>query len=115
MGLKNFQNYSTSILETLNDMNLGTAIKELRKKRGITQKALAEMANISANALCMIENNDNFPQKNTIKTLCEALNVPVSYLLFMSIDDSDVPEHKQLVFKSLHEATKAVLLDDLSK
>lgn len=97
----------------MNDMNLGTAIKELRKKRGITQKALAEMANISANALNMIESNENFPQKGTLKAICEALNVPVAYLLFMSIDEEDIPEHKKLVFKSLHDATKAVLLADL--
>jgi XRE family transcriptional regulator, regulator of sulfur utilization len=96
-------------------MNLGTAIKELRKKRGITQKALAEMANISANALNMIESNENFPQKGTLKAICEALNVPVAYLLFMSIDEEDIPEHKKLVFKSLHDATKAVLLTDLEE
>lgn len=96
-------------------MNLGTAIKQLRKKRGITQKALAEMANISANALNMIESNENFPQKGTLKAICEALNVPVSYVLFMSIDEEDIPEHKKLVFRSLHDATKAVLLADLEE
>lgn len=94
-------------------MNLGTAIKQLRKKRGITQKALAEMANISANALNMIESNENFPQKGTLKAICGALNVPVSYVLFMSIDEEDIPEHKKLAFRSLHDATKAVLLADL--
>ena len=47
-------------------MEIGTAIKHLRKNKGLTQKVLAEMCDVSANAMNQIENNTSFPHKNTI-------------------------------------------------
>lgn len=92
-------------------MEIGSAIKTLRKERGISQKKLAEMCDISANALSQIESNTSFPQKSTIEKISKALNYPVSYLLFFSISKDDVPEEKKVVFDSLNNAIKAVLLN----
>ncbi len=92
-------------------MDIGTAIKKLRKEKGLGQKQLAELCGISVNALSQIEINATFPQKNTINKICDALQIPVSYLLFFSISDEDIPEDKKLVFKSLNSAIKAVLTD----
>lgn len=92
-------------------MDIGTAIKSLRKEKGFSQKQLAEMCGISVNALSQIEINATFPQKSTIKKICESLGIPVSYLLFFSISDDDIPEDKKLVFKSLNSAIKSVLID----
>lgn len=92
-------------------MDIGTAIKSLRKEKGFSQKQLAEMCGISVNALSQIEINATFPQKNTIKKICESLGIPVSYLLFFSISDDDIPEDKKVVFKSLNSAIKSVLID----
>ena len=47
-------------------MDLGNAIKVLRKKKNISQRELAEMCNISANAMCNIESGKSFPGKETI-------------------------------------------------
>jgi transcriptional regulator with XRE-family HTH domain len=92
-------------------MDIGTAIKILRKEKGLGQKQLAEMCGISVNALSQIEINATFPQKSTIKKICEALQIPVSYLLFFSISDEDIPDDKKIVFKSLNSAIKSVLID----
>lgn len=92
-------------------MDIGTAIKSLRKEKGFSQKQLAEMCGISVNALSQIEINATFPQKSTIKKICESLGIPVSYLLFFSISDDDIPEDKKIVFKSLNSAIKSVLID----
>ena len=92
-------------------MDIGTAIKKLRKEKGMGQKQLAESCGISVNALSQIEINAAFPQKNTINKICEALQIPVSYLLFFSISDEDIPEDKKLVFKSLNSAIQAVLIE----
>lgn len=92
-------------------MDIGTAIKVLRKEKGFGQKQLAELCGISVNALSQIEINSTFPQKNNIKKICEALEIPVSYLLFFSISDEDVPDDKKIVFKSLNSAIKSVLID----
>jgi transcriptional regulator with XRE-family HTH domain len=94
-------------------MDLGSAIKVLRKKKRLGQKELSEMCNLSVNALSQIETNSSFPHKSTIIKLCEALDVPVSYLLFFSISDEDVPEDKRSVFNSLNGAIRSMLLDSV--
>ncbi len=96
-------------------MDIGTAIKMLRKERKITQKLLAEECNISVNALCQIENNSSFPQKNTIRKICQVLNIPASYLLFFSISEDDIPEDKKSAFNYLNSALKELLLDSMSE
>lgn len=92
-------------------MEIGSAIKLLRKKRSLTQKELAGICEISANALGQIEKNVSFPQKNTINKICEALDYPVSYLLFFSISEDDIPNDKKDVFNSLNSAIKTILVD----
>lgn len=94
-------------------MELGTAVKTLRKQRKINQNALAEICGISVNALSQIERNATFPHKRTIDKICDALEIPLSYLLFFSISDDDIPEDKKLVFNSLNDAVKSVLLNSL--
>lgn len=94
-------------------MNIGTAIKTLRKQKELGQKDLAEMCNISVNALSLIETNVTFPQKTTIEKICNALNIPVSYLLLFSITDEDIPEEKKAVFELLNTAIKSVLVDSI--
>lgn len=92
-------------------MDIGTAIKTLRKEKKISQKKLAEECGISVNALCQIENNASFPQKGTIRKICSVLGIPTSYLLFFSISEEDVPEEKKAVFNSLNAAVKGLLLE----
>ena len=92
-------------------MNIGAAVKTLRKEKGMGQKELAEKCEISVNALSQIELNSSFPQKGTIKKICDALDVPVSYLLFFSIDEEDVPELKRGGFNALNGLLKNLLLD----
>lgn len=94
-------------------MEIGTAIKIIRKEKKISQKKLAEVIGISTNALNQIENNFSFPQKNNIKKICDALEIPISYLLFFSITDDDIPEEKKVVFNSLNTTIRNILIDSL--
>lgn len=95
-------------------MNIGTAIKILRKEKGLGQRELSSMCGISINALSQIETNATFPQKSNIKRICEALKIPVSYLLYFSISDEDIPDDKKPVFKSLDSAIRTVLIDSIN-
>lgn len=92
-------------------MDLGLAIKMLRKELGIKQAEIAKRSNISVTALWNIENGLTFPTKGTIDRLCAALGVPVSYLLFYSITDADVPEAKRQTFHYLRAPFKTFLLE----
>lgn len=93
-------------------MDIGSAIKSIRTRKKITQKDLAARCGISANALCSIEKNVSFPTKETIKRICDALQIPVSYLLFFSITEEDVPKEKQGIFNALKEPIQKVLVED---
>lgn len=93
-------------------MDIGSAIKTIRTRKKITQKDLALKCNISANALCSIEKNISFPSKETINKICDALEIPVSYLLFFSITEDDVPKEKQSIFNVLKEPIQKILVDD---
>jgi XRE family transcriptional regulator, regulator of sulfur utilization len=94
-------------------MNIGGAIKELRKHRGIKQKELAAGAGISINALCSLELNKAFPKRETIEDICKVLSIPSAYLLYFSVDNNDIPEDKRKVFHQLHGTIKKLLLDEL--
>ena len=91
-------------------MDIGNAVRAIRKERGMTQKKLAERSGLSANALCSIEKNVSFPSKETVKRICEALDIPVSYLLFFSISDEDIPAEKLCIFQGLKNPIRDILL-----
>ena len=93
-------------------MDLGNAIKTLRKQKKITQKQLAELSEISANALCCIENGQSFPSKRTISKICSSLKIPESYMLLFSITEDDIPEEKKILFRTLCEPLKKELIHD---
>lgn len=92
-------------------MDLGNAIQTLRKEQKVSRKELAERSNISITALYNIENNLSFPSKDTIDKICSSLDVPVSYLMFYSITEDDIPEEKRTSFHYLQEPMKKFLLE----
>lgn len=61
---------------------LGKRIKEIRKKRNLTQEKLAELAGIEIPSLSNIENGKNYPNNETLEKLSEALQVR-PYELYM--------------------------------
>ena len=91
-------------------MDLGNAIKSLRKEMKISRKELAARCRISVTALYNIENNLSFPSKDSINGICSALGIPVSYLMFYSLTEEDVPEDKREFFKVIVEPVKAFLM-----
>ena len=62
---------------------LGKRIKELRKRRGLTQEKLSELAGIETPSLSNIENGKNYPNCETLDKISSALNVrPFELYLF---------------------------------
>lgn len=59
---------------------LGTKIKRIRLKNGLTQEQLAEKIQIATRTLCGIENGENFVKAETLERLCYALSVDLSEL-----------------------------------
>ena len=65
-----------STLET----DVGARIRELRKRRGLSLRALAEHSGLSANAISLIERGATSPTLTSLEQLTRALGVPVGVL-----------------------------------
>ena len=57
---------------------VGQRIRKLRAKRGLSLRALAELSNLSTNAISLIERGDNSPTVSSLHNLATALAVPMT-------------------------------------
>lgn len=71
-------------------MNLGKAIKSIRSQLGLTQNELALRAGISVSYLSMLEKNKRDPSFSTLEKIANALNIPLSILVFLSADRTEL-------------------------
>jgi len=64
----------------------GKKLKELRMSKGLKQKELAEIMNISASSICGYEKENKSPDADTLKDLCKNLKTTPNYLLDFDIE-----------------------------
>ena len=69
---------------------LAANLKENRRKLGLTQEKLAEMANVSLHYISMVETCKKYPKPEMVEHLAETLGIE-SYKLFSIEDASDDP------------------------
>ncbi len=67
-------------------MDLGTTIKELRKRKGLNQSKLCELCDITQTYLSQIESNKKTPSILVLKSLAIQLDVPVFAIFVLSED-----------------------------
>ena len=96
-------------------MKLGSAIKELRKIKNISQGELCQRANISQTALSQIETNANYPHKSTIEAIAKGLGESVAVLMLYSLEREDCPENKRGIFDVLMPSVKALVSETISE
>jgi len=87
-------------------MNIGSAIKSIRKKLGIPQWDLAEKCGLSQTSLSQIENNQKRPSPKTIAKLCAVLEIPESIIYIVAMEDVDVPESKKRAYQLIYPSIK---------
>src|SRR5258706_11930144 len=73
-------------------MNIGKAIKLCRTQKNMSQAQLAELADISVSYLSLLERNKRDPNLSTVEKISEALEVPISILLFLAADRDEITE-----------------------
>lgn len=61
--------------------DLGFRIKEMRVRRGISQKELAQRINKSKSAVCGYETNAQIPPLEVLVSIASVLNVSLDYLV----------------------------------
>lgn len=94
-------------------MNIGPAIKHIRKQRNLSQGELANLIGISQTALSQIERGTSMPSQKSVNRICEALNVSPALLYILGIDETDVPQDRKLLFKALYPSFQNLALQML--
>ncbi|MCD6064476.1 MAG: family transcriptional regulator [Flavipsychrobacter sp.] len=95
-------------------MNIGIAIRSIRRQLGITQYELAEKCNISQTSLSQIENGIKRPSNRTIKKVCEVLEIPESVIYILGMQETDVPQSRKSVYDMLFPSIKSMALQIVS-
>lgn len=62
----------------MTQQEIGSAIKERRKKLGINQQTLADLANVAVNTLVAIERGEGNPQMSTLLTILDTLGLKMN-------------------------------------
>lgn len=60
---------------------IGKKLRELRKRKGLSQEELAELASINLRTIQRIENNESEPRGNTLNQICKVLDINAEDIL----------------------------------
>jgi len=60
---------------------IGKKIREVRKKKGLSQEELAESAKVNLRTIQRIENNESEPRGKTLNLICKVLDINVEDIL----------------------------------
>jgi len=84
-------------------MNLGTAIKKLRKERvpQLTQGKFAETIGITQTYLSQIESNKKQPSTDVLQKIADDFEIPLPIIFWYGIEEQDVHESKREYFRFL--------------
>ena len=91
--------------------DLGFRIKEIRTRRGLNQKELAQRINKSKSAVCGYETNAQVPPLEVLVSIASVLNVSLDYLVGFE-------ETESFSTRSLSDQQKKIaglLFDEFSK
>ena len=89
-------------------MTIGLAIKEIRKKNGVSQEDLAKAAGITQAALSQIENGRR-PAEETLSKISAALSTPEPLIYLMTLEKKDLPPAKAVLYDTLFPILKGLI------
>ena len=67
----------TRNFELMTQQEIGNAIKERRKKLGVNQQTLADLASVAVNTVVAIERGEGNPQLATLLTILDTLGLQI--------------------------------------
>lgn len=62
-------------IRIMTQQEIGNAVKERRKKLGINQQTLADLASVAVNTVVAIERGEGNPQLSTLLTILDTLGL----------------------------------------
>jgi XRE family transcriptional regulator, regulator of sulfur utilization len=82
-------------------MNLGTTLRDLRKKKGMTQVAVAKKLKMTQAHVSKIESGESKPNTETLEKLSTLYGLTPQIVLYMSMKEGDVPKKNRKLFQQL--------------
>jgi transcriptional regulator with XRE-family HTH domain len=70
-------------------LKLGAAIKLCRVQKSLTQAELAARARLSESYVSLLEKNKRDPTFSALEAIANALDIPISLLVFFAADSSE--------------------------
>ncbi len=83
-------------------VNMGTRLMEIRRKRGISQKELAQMIGVTPSTISQLESNRIYPSIPALIKIAEILGVEVGYFFGQKVSERDLfvfPETSRIEIK----------------
>lgn len=96
--LVDLANIDKNVIEGGRNMQLGQAIAQIRKERGLTQEAFAKMFSVTRQTVSNWENEKSYPDLSTLVKISDEFNVSLDVLLkgdFRMVKDIDKKIKKQ--------------------
>jgi transcriptional regulator with XRE-family HTH domain len=97
-------------------MNLGAAIKALRKNSGLNQVNYASSVGITQSYLSLLENGEKTPSMETLEKMASHSGIPLPLLFWFGIEEKDINHNKVEIFRimkpTIDEFVKQVLTDN---
>ena len=79
---------------------IGSRIRKFREERGMSQKQLADMLNVSNSRVSNWEQGINRPDADILADICRALKVSPSELLDVHLSEDDFTDHERKIIKA---------------
>jgi transcriptional regulator with XRE-family HTH domain len=93
-------------------VRVGSRIREIRKRRGLTQEVLAERVERSVDAISALERGRALPSFETLEKLAQALDVPLGDF-FDHAHDEGADDRRVRLLTHLMVSARALNTDEL--
>ena len=95
---------------------LAANLRENRRKKGLTQEKLAEMADISLRYLAMLELGNSFPSGEMLEKLAKALDIQAFQLFYPSSTPEGALLHlEQAIVANIEKVVSTALKQSIHK
>lgn len=92
-------------------MNIGNAIKEIRKEKGMSQREFASASGLTQTSLSQIESGLKRPNPGSLKKICDTLGISETVLYLLATEIDDIPEKNRAVYGQLFPNLKKAFVD----
>jgi XRE family transcriptional regulator, regulator of sulfur utilization len=91
-------------------MNIGKTIREIRKRKGLSQQQLAQLSNVSQTYISLLEKKENLnPSIDILSSISNALDIPYPVIAFLSLEEQDIAPEKRIEYPPIERAVNALV------